>query len=863
MWLRAILGGTLRLGDEDVSARTSFTAAEFAQLTYTAGTDGSRQNLVVVAQTGIRQADDTLIRETDSQAVQITADVTGSRSINAMNALMPTNALGDPLTGADADIADIVRGAGIFGGFVGAVRPTLQTDGNFTGVTGDVYRMSDLFKAHAPTGQAIVGYRVALGDVAPGDTGGTLTLGDEDVSARTSFTAAEFAQLTYTAGTDGSRQNLVVAAQTGIRQADDTLIREADSQAVQITADVTGSRSINAMNALMTATGADADIADIVRGAGIFGGFVGAARPTLQTDGNFTAATGDVYRMSDLFKGRAPSGQAIAGYRVALGDVAPGDTGGTLWLGDKDVSDRTSFTADEFAQLTYTAGTDGSQQNLVVVAQTGIRQADDTLIREADSQAVQITADVTGTRSINAMNALMPTNALGDPLTGADADIVDIVRGAGIFGGFVGAARPSLQTDGNFTAVTGDVYRMSDLFKGHAPTGQTIAGYRVALGGDTGGTLRLGDEDVSARTSFTAAEFAQLTYTAGTDGSRQDLVVVAQTGIRQADDTLIRETDSLAVQITADVTGTRSINAMNALMPTNTLGDAVTGADAGIADIVRGAGIFGGFAGATRPTLQTDGNFTAVTGDVYQMSDLFKGRAPTGQSIVGYRVALGDVAPGDTGGTLNLGDQDVSARTSFTADEFAQLTYTAGTDGARQNLVVVAQTGIRQPDDTLIREADSQAVQVTADVTGSRSINAMNALMPTNVLGDPLTGADASIADIVRGAGIFGGFAGSVRPTLQTGVTADPPIAPSALADAPGAYRSAGLNLTDSEIDLSPFYSTAIGSSVSPGTLASNSGTLAAALLLLDGATTAAFRTAGDFTALAQAIRAYTIAKNL
>jgi hypothetical protein len=71
------------------------------------------------------------------------------------------------------------------------------------------------------------------------------------------------------------------------------------------------------------------------------------------------------------------------------------------------------------------------------------------------------------------------------------------------------------------------------------------------------------------------------------------------------------------------------------------------------------------------------------------------------------------------------------------------------------------------------------------------------------------------------------------------------------------------LNLTDSEIDLSPFYSTAIGSSVSPGTLASNSGTLAAALLLLDGATTAAFRTAGDFTALAQAIRAYTIAKNL
>src|SRR5476649_1714751 len=36
---------------------------------------------------------------------------------------------------------------------------------------------------------------------------------------------------------------------------------------------------------------------------------------------------------------------------------------------------------------------------------------------------------------------------------------------------------------GSFTAVAGDIYRLADLFKGSAPAGQSVAGYRVALGG--------------------------------------------------------------------------------------------------------------------------------------------------------------------------------------------------------------------------------------------------------------------------------------------------------------------------------------------------------------------------------------------
>ena len=170
----------------------------------------------------------------------------------------------------------------------------------------------------------------------------------------------------------------MVIAQTGTRLtiADGSLgalTHEIDSAAVQITANVTGSRSINAMNALMhhADSRADAEIASIVQQAGIFTGFVGTTRSALQTDGNFTAKSGDIYRMGDLFQATAPTGQTIAGFRVALGDVATGDGGGRLQLNGADIDPaRTSFSAEEFAQLTYVAGTDGPQ-SLVVIAQTG------------------------------------------------------------------------------------------------------------------------------------------------------------------------------------------------------------------------------------------------------------------------------------------------------------------------------------------------------------------------------------------------------------------------------------------------------------------------------------------------------------
>jgi hypothetical protein len=141
---------------------------------------------------------------------------------------------------------------------------------------------------------------------------------------------------------------------------------------------------------------------------------------------------------------------------VALSDG--GDGGGQLLLDGLPVNGKTSFTAAQFAQLTYQAGADGSQQNLVVVAQTGTLQPNGTLTQVIDSPAVQITANAADTCSINAMGALVLKP------TGAEGDVANIASEAGILTG-VGAGRPTVQSDGNFTTVSGDVFRVDDLFR--------------------------------------------------------------------------------------------------------------------------------------------------------------------------------------------------------------------------------------------------------------------------------------------------------------------------------------------------------------------------------------------------------------
>jgi hypothetical protein len=334
--------------------------------------------------------------------------------------------------------------------------------GAFTASAGDMFALRDLYQATAPPGGSIAAYKVALrSDQAPPNDG-RLMLGDVDVTDRTDFTAEEFNQLHFVAGPSGSKQDLVVAAQTGTRGKDGTLSGITDSPAVQITASVTGTRSINAVGALLTQTdptGSDANFLKVARDASIFTGFGSKGRPGLSTVGNLTAAAGDMFAMRDLYSATAPAGSTIAGYKVALRSDQASPNDGRLMLGDVDVTDRVDFTADEFGQLHFIAGPSGSAQDLVVVAQTGTRGADGRLSGITDSPAVQITASITGSRSINAIGALLTQT---DP-TGSDANFLKVARDASIFTGLGSQSRPSLSTVGNLTAVSGDMFALRDL----------------------------------------------------------------------------------------------------------------------------------------------------------------------------------------------------------------------------------------------------------------------------------------------------------------------------------------------------------------------------------------------------------------
>ena len=724
--------GRLTLDGTDVSTKKSFTADEFTRLQYVAGSASSTDDLVVVAQSGQRQADGTLTGEVDSPAVQLTATVSGTRSLNAIAAL------NTPATGIDGDFVSVARQASILTGF-GTARPGLTTAGNFTATAADTFSVGKLFSGTAPKGGSIAGYQVALRNDG---NSGQLTLDGTAVSTKRSFTADEFARLQYVAGAAGSSDDLVVVAQSGQRQSDGTIINEIDSPAVQITASVTGARSLNAIAALNTPiTGTDGDFVTIARQASIFSGF-GAARPGLSTVGNLTATASDSFSVGKLFTGTAPKNGSIAGYQVALRQ----DGGsGHLLLDGADVSTKKSFTADEFSRLQYVAGGPGSTDDLVAVAQSGQRQTDGTILNEIDSPAIQLTTNVTGSRSINALAALTT------PTTGSDGDFVSIARQATILSGF-GAARPTLNTVGNFTASASDSLSVSKLFTGTAAKGNVVSGYQVGLRSDgSSAQLTLDGNDVTTKKSFTADEFARLQYVAGTAGSTDDLVVVAQSGQRQADGTLVNEIDSPALQITATVTGARSLNAVAALTT------ASTGADAGFIDIVRQASILTGF-GAARSSLSTVGNLTATASDVFSVGKLFVGTASPGSSISGYKIALRNDG---SAGTLSLDGSDVTTKRSFTAEEFARLQYVAGSFGSSDDLVAIAQTGQRQADGTILNEIDSPAVQITATITGSRSINAVSALNTST------TGPDSDFIAVARQASILNGL-GSARPTLGT-----------------------------------------------------------------------------------------------
>ncbi len=378
-----------------------------------------------------------------------------------------------------------------------------------------------------------------------------------------------------------------------------------------------------------------------------------------------------------------------------------------------------------------------------------------------------ITNTVSGTRSINAANALINQDTF-----------TQIAQSAGILTAIVPNTTPTVTTVGNISSQAADTFDVAQLFHVSAPSSVTIASYSVAVRG--GGSLSIGGVSVGATTSFTPTQFAQLQYTAGAGGS-DDLIVAAltTTGV-----------SSNALQITNTINGTRSINGADALINQDqfTL-------------VAQTASIFSQILPNTTPGLASVGNFTSQAGDTYNLPQLFQAAAPSSGSIASYNVAQRG------GGILTLAGVATGAQTLFTAAQFTQLQYVAGTSGTSDDIVVTAETAAG---------VSSEAIQVTNTVSGTRSLNASNALINQDTY--TLVGQVSSI---------LAGTAANQRPSVASPIEiASPSVSTSALPGVIGAFQSANATTTPTTGTYQSLFLDAVGgvhmlSAVAPTSIAS------------------------------------------
>jgi hypothetical protein len=802
-------GGKLLLRGTDVTSQTDFYPMDFNELQFVAGADGSAQEIVAVARKGTKDAGGTWTKIADSEPVQITALVTGTRSIEAAGALRTASAAGD----ANAAFISLARDAAVFAGSTSRPAPALSTAGNVTLKAGDAVALHDLFSVAGKTGAAL--YRVALRQDED-SPGGALVLNGTDVTDRTDFTPEEFNNLQFIAGPAGSAQDLLVVARAGTKGEDGTWRNIVDSPATEITASVTGTRSANAASALRTAVDpadGDANFLRVAQEATIFAPLGSRTAPTVSGAGEITVKAGDSLSLHDLFPTSGKTEAAL--YRVALRDDPDGPSGGRLMLNGEDVTARTDFSPVEFLGLQYVAGPEGGAQDLMVVARAGTPDGKGGLTGIADSPPALLRAAVTGTRSLNTAEALRTPV---DPAA-SDADFMKVASEAALYAPLGSQVAPGLVTAGNFTAAAGDGYALRDLFASPDSTKVSVSGYRVALrdaDAASGAKLMLDGEDVTHRIDFTATEFNSLKFVAGSAGSAPDLLVAAR-----STDSKGMPVDSRAVQVTARITGERSINALPALRNASP--------DDAFARIAQDAATYAPLGSQTAPALSAVGDFSAAAGDLFSMNTLFGGKGSVYDAGMSFRVALRDDAGMAGGGRLLLNGDDVTGRTEFSGTEFAGLIFRAGPAGSAQDLMVVAR---RTGSSGLI--TDSPAQEITARTTGTRSINAMAALRTDDA-------ADTGYDRIVRDAAVYGtSTAPKLSSTLQPAI---PLLAAGALASAIGAYRATGS--ATAALDLSALYGGMVGASQAAGAVPARMQQLSDLVTLLGGGTVGGVRTTG------------------
>jgi hypothetical protein len=825
--LRGEGGGRLVLRGEDVTGRTDFDPLDYNELQFVAGAEGSAQELVAVARKGTRQADGSWTGIADSDPVQITAMVTGTRSLQAAAALRTEPGAGD----SDADFIGLAQDAAVFAAFGSRTAPTLSSSGNITLKEGDTVAVHDLFTTSGKTQAAL--YRVALRTDASAP-GGMLLLNGEDVTRRIDFTPEEFVNLQFVAGPQGSAQDILVVARAGTRLEDGSWSNIVDSPATAITAAVTGLRSANAAPALRTETDpADADAAflAIAREAAIFAPLGSRAAPGLSAAGDITVKEGDSLSLRDLF----PSGgkTEAARFRVALRDDPGGPSGGRLVLNGQDVTGRTDFSPVEFMALQYVAGPAGSAQDILVVARAGTEDGAGGLTAMADSPPALIRAEVTGRRSLNTAEALRTP---ADPAA-EDADFLAVASDAALHAPLGGQVAPGLHTVGNFTAAEGDRFALRDLFTSPYDPKAEVSVYRVALRAEdttSGARLVLDGVDVTRRVDFTPEEFRSLQFVAGRTGSAQDILVVAR-GTSASGLAL----DSRAVQVTARSTGERSVNALPALRD--------MAEEDPFARIAQDAAAYAPLGDQKAPSLAAVGDFTARAGDLFSVTSLFGGGATVFAEGMTYHVAVRSDPGGTGGGKLLLNGVDVTGRSAFTGEEFAALVFVAGPEGSAQDVMVSARRS--NPDG---RITESPATEITARTTGTRSINALSALRTEDE-------TESAFERVVRDAAIYDSAS---APRLSSAVgPASPNLSAQAMAAAVGAYRASASTASAARtLDLSGLFAGMTGSSQTAAAAPAEVQELASLIALLGGGGLGGVRTTGldpeKLTALALNARA-------
>ena len=501
----------------------------------------------------------------------------------------------------------------------------IQAAGSFTAEAADSYRVADLFKITQAKDAPLTSVNVAIRGP------GTLTIDGVDVTNQLTFTEDEFKHLVMTVGANvGDETDIVLAAST----------TAGSSPAVEIDAQVTGTRSINAAPALFQQD----SFTFVAQRAYLLRGYFPDLDPDLTTAGNFTGEAGDAFRVSDLFRIQDAKSASINSVSVALRGP------GTLTLDGVDVTNQLSFTEAEFNRLQFNIGASGDSTDIVVAAST----------TKGSSQALEITGAATGTRSINAAPALTQQD-----------NFTYVAQRAALLNGYIPDADPGLTTVGNFTSQAGDTYKLSQLFDVTNPKSGTITEVDVAMRG--AGTLTLDGVDVTSESHFTLEEFKRLRFQLGaTANDATDIVVAAATA----------HGSSQAQAITATASGVRSINAAAALYEQDNF-----------TFVAQRASLLRGYFPDSDPSLATVGNFAAQSGDLYKLSDLL-----TITQAKSSKIASVDVAVRGTG-TLLLDGVDVTTQSHFTEDEFKRLQFQAGSNtGDAADLVVAAttQTGASQ-----------------------------------------------------------------------------------------------------------------------------------------------------------------------